>query len=163
MKNMSLCKMIRVRPAGRESACGKNLNVAIMSFTIHTTFSDLDCISRSQQCQTVSSQNFMFLSDEVESLYDCWFHQVDHEYIMILDFRTCSRDIIGIFPHVKITFNIAFFSDTIKKTSFKLCLIITLLGVYIVIPGLMTLTLFQDHRCVRNINCKLRVLDSCAV
>ena len=28
---------------------------------IHTTFSDLDCISRSQQCQTVLTENFMFL------------------------------------------------------------------------------------------------------
>ena len=33
--------------------------------------------------------------------------------------------------------------------------------VYIVILALMTLTLFQGHRCVRNINCKLRVLDFC--
>ena len=29
---------------------------------IHTTFSDFDCISRSQQCQTVLTENFMFLS-----------------------------------------------------------------------------------------------------
>ena len=34
-------------------------------------------------------------------------------------------------------------------------MIITLLGVYIVIVGLMTWTLFQDHRCVRNINFKV--------
>ena len=70
--------MISVRPAGRLSVCGKNVNVAIFSgavnflgrckydkcqtlrdgsthlaLPIHTTFSDLDCISRSQQCQTV--------------------------------------------------------------------------------------------------------------
>ena len=37
----------------------------------------------------------------------------------------------------------------------------TFLGVDIVILGLMTLTLFQGHRCVRNINCKPRVLDCC--
>ena len=38
-------------------------------------------------------------------------------------------------------------------------MVITLLGVYIVILGLMTLTLFQGDRCVRNINFKLRVFD----
>ena len=30
---------------------------------VHNTFSDLDCISRSQQCQTVLTENFMFLTD----------------------------------------------------------------------------------------------------
>ena len=30
---------------------------------MHTTFDDLDYISRSQQCQTVLTKNFMFLSD----------------------------------------------------------------------------------------------------
>ena len=40
-------------------------------------------------------------------------------------------------------------------------MVMTLLVVYNVIPGFMTLTLFQGHRCVRNINCKLLVLDSC--
>ena len=55
-----------------------------------------------------------------------------------------------------------FFSpDTMKARAFKLGMIITLLGVYIVIVALMTLTLFQGHRCVGNINCKLHVLDSC--
>ena len=37
-------------------------------------------------------------------------------------------------------------------------MVIALLGVYIVILGLMILTLFQGHRCVRNVNCKLCVL-----
>ena len=48
-----------------------------------------------------------------------------------------------------------------KARSFELCVIITLLGVYIVILGFMTMSLFQGHRCVKNINCQLRVLDSC--
>ena len=56
-------------------------------------------------------------------------------------------------------FNVGFFPDTIKARSFNLCMVITLLGVYIVILGLMILTLFQDHSCTRNINCKLEVLD----
>ena len=34
-------------------------------------------------------------------------------------------------------------------------MLIILLGVYIVILGLMTLILFQGHRCVRKIYCKL--------
>ena len=42
-------------------------------------------------------------------------------------------------------------------------MIITLLGVYIVILGLMTLTLLQGHKYVRNRNRKLRVLDSCSL
>ena len=54
--------------------------------------------------------------------------------------HTCSREIIDIFPRLKF---------------------IALLGVYIAVLVLMTLTLPQGHRCVRNINCKLRVLDSC--
>ena len=40
-------------------------------------------------------------------------------------------------------------------------MIITLVRVYIVIVGLMTLTLFQGHRYVRNKNYRLHVLDSC--
>ena len=36
-----------------------------------TTFSDLDCISRSQQCQIVLTENVMFLFNQEETLYDC--------------------------------------------------------------------------------------------
>ena len=43
---------------------------------------------------------------------------------------------------------------------FKLCMSITLLGVYIFILGLMTSTLFQGHRLVINMHFKLRVLES---
>ena len=55
--------------------------------------------------------------------------------------------------------NIGFFSDTIKARCFKLCMIITLIGICIVIVGLMTLCFKVAG--VRNINCKLHVLDSC--
>ena len=83
----------------------------------------------------------------------------------ILNFCTCSRDAVDIFPHFekKNHLNLAFSSDTIKARSFKLCMIIALLWVYIFIEGLMTLALFQGHRCVRNINSKLHVWDSCPV
>ena len=56
---------------------------------------------------------------------------------------------------------LAFSWTPVKERSFKLRMIITLLGVYIVILDLITLTLFQGQRCVRNITCKLHVLDCC--
>ena len=80
-------------------------------------------------------------------------------YLIKMKLCTCSREIIDIFPCLKNI--VGFFMDTIKAGPFKLCMIITLLGVYIVIVSLMTLALFQGHRCVKNINCKLHVLDSC--
>ena len=40
-------------------------------------------------------------------------------------------------------------------------MVIALLGVSIIILGLMTLTLILGHIFVRNINCKLCVLDTC--
>ena len=81
----------------------------------------------------------------------------------MFDFHTCSREIINIFPSLNLKKNIGFFSYTIVARSFKLCMIIfiTLLEVYIVIQGLMTVTLFQGHRCVRNTKCKFHVLDFC--
>ena len=63
------------------------------------------------------------------------------------------------FPHSKQIFDFGFILD--KARSFKLCMIITFLGVYIVIIGLMTMTLLQSQRCLRNINCNLHALDSC--
>ena len=44
-----------------------------------TTFSDLWHISRSQQCQTVLTENFIFLSNLVEALYDCLARPLDHD------------------------------------------------------------------------------------
>ena len=39
--------------------------VLIALYPVVPLLSDLDCISRSQQCQTVLTENFIFLSDEV--------------------------------------------------------------------------------------------------
>ena len=75
------------------------------------------------------------------------------------------KEIIDLVPHLNKAFTLAF-SQTlllIKARSLKLCMVITFLGVYIVIVGLITLILFQGHRCVRNTNCKLHVLDFCPV
>ena len=53
------------------------------------------------------------------------------------NFRTRSKEIIYIlFPHLKK--KVGLFSDTIKARSFKCCMTITVLGLYIVILGLMT-------------------------
>ena len=53
-------------------------------------------------------------------------------------------------------FIIGFFMDTVHEFFFQLCLIITLLRVYQFVPGLMTLTLFQGHMCVRIIRCNFK-------
>ena len=66
-------------------------------------------------------------------------------------------------PSFEKNVNVGFSVEIINSRSFKLCMIMTLLGVYIAIVGLMTLTLFQGHRCVRNINCKLRFFYSCSL
>ena len=75
---------------------------------------------------------------------------------MIMYIQTESKE-TDIFAHLK-KMQCWLFSDTIKARSFTFCMIITLLGVNIF---MMTLTLFQSHKCVRNINCKWHVLDSC--
>ena len=51
-------------------------------------------------------------------------------------------------------FIVSFFKDTVQARFFKLYIIKTLPGLYQFIPGLITLTLFQGHRCVRILNCK---------
>ena len=127
-KNEKKCEyvMIIVRLAGWVYICGRNVNIAIFSDTeynqrqflhdgsthqalpIHTIFSDLDCITRLQQCQTVSTENFMFLLSYVETLCNCWLLQVDHEYTTIFHFRTCSREINDIYVLVCKIFNIGF-------------------------------------------------------
>ena len=81
-------EIINVFLVGQVSGLVENLNIGIFSDTINVinvkfcmmvvftelypfmqlTFSDLDCISRSQQCQTVLTENVMFLSSEVETL-----------------------------------------------------------------------------------------------
>ena len=71
--------VISVRLAIQLSVGGKNFNITTFldamnmgnvklcsihrALPIHTTFSDLDCISRSQQCQKVLIENVIFLSN----------------------------------------------------------------------------------------------------
>ena len=98
--------MISIRLAGWVSVCGKDFNVAVFLDTginminiklcsmvvhvellpIHTTFSDLDCISRSQHCQTVLAENCLVVAEKLETLSNCCFRQVDHEHSITFDF-----------------------------------------------------------------------------
>ena len=84
-------------------------------------------------------------------------HRLDHEYTSFWRSLVFKRD------------NVGFFSDTIKARSSTFCTTVTLLWVYIFFQHLMTLTLFQGHRCVWNVNCKLCVcaffliLDHCSL
>ena len=83
-------------------------------------------------------------------------------FFSFFHFCTYSREITDVFPEKLAR------SRTLFKPGFffKMCIVITLLEVYQLIPGSMTLTLFQGHRCVGIINCKLFFfkyfsLDSC--
>ena len=91
----------------------------------------------------------MFFSDGSWIYHYFWFSHMFKEYNWH----------ISLFKKTT-TFNVGFFLGTIKARSFKLCIITTLLGVYVVIAGVMSLTLFWGCRCFRNINCKFHVLDS---
>ena len=64
------------------------------------------------------------------------------------------------FPHLK-KINVCFFLNTMRDFFSSDLLDSNLAWGLHYHPGLVALTLFQGHRCVRNINCKLRVLDSC--
>ena len=103
----------------------------------------VDCISRSQQHQaviTVLCSKLSMIVDYIKQIMNT----------TIFDFQVCSREIIDFF-----------FLDSGTARSFKLCTIITLVRVYTFIVGLMTMTLFQGHGCVRNANYILCFLDSC--
>ena len=46
-------------------------------------------------------------------------------------------------------FNVAVFSDTMNVINFKLCMMVLLIELYLFIPLLVPLTIFQGHRCVQ--------------
>ena len=173
------------QPAGRLSVCSKNFHVEIFPNTINrinvkllnivVTLTELYPFVPLLVTVIVfhghsGVKHFWlkisyFYQVKLKLLYDYWLHQVDYEHTTTFDFRTCSRKIIDILPRFqkkkKSFISFGFFSDTIEARAFKLCMTITLLGVYNVILSLMTLTLSQGHRCVGNINFKSHVLDSC--
>ena len=165
---MWVCVVIRsVRPAGQLSVYGKNFNVGIfLDFMNMTSDFPLWWYSLSfthlYHFQwpwlyfkvTVVSHSFNWICSVLIRL--SWLRQVDHEYNTIFEFRTRSREITDTFLDW-LNFNIELFSETVNARSFKVCLINTLLGVHITSFDYLDFKV----RCVRNINCKLRVLDSC--
>ena len=106
--------------------CGRNLNVAIFLDTINI-FNVKLCMmlyllnfTQSYHLQSpwlyfkvtavLNSFNWEFyvLIKWVETLYNRWLCQVDHEYTTIFDFHTCSMEMIDIFPHLKKMLMLAF-------------------------------------------------------
>ena len=90
------------------------------ALSVHTSFSDLDLISRSQQHQTVSTENFTLfffiqISRNFETLFDCRLHQLDHENITIFGFHIYSRELIDMFPDLTEVGTLAFYLNCITK------------------------------------------------
>ena len=111
---------------------------------VHSTFSDLDHISRSQQCQTILTENLMYWSYQVETLCDSSLHQHDHEHTIIWHLQVFKGDNSHVFWSEK------------KK---KLCWLLLRHSLNKPSQTLHTRfdewTLFQGHRCVRKVNCLL--------
>ena len=102
-------------------------------------------------------------SDQVEILYDCWLRLLDDAYTTVFCFFfKFSNMFKGDNWQISSLKKVTCLSDTVKARFFKLIVITTMLGVYIFTVGLMTLTLFQGHRRVRNnANGTLCFLNSC--
>ena len=132
--------MISVRLTGQPSICmWQKLNVVIFSDTINVMNIKL-CImgvltelypfiplsvtlivSRSHWCPRVLIESYLCLSNELETLYNCWFRQVDNEYATIFDFRSYFRERINTLPCLNFFFfNIGLFSDTHWSKSFQI-------------------------------------------
>ena len=89
----------------------------------------------------------------------------DHESTTIFYFCTHSRKIMNVFPDFTQKFNICSFTDTVEVSFFfqNLHGYNHAWGLPMQIR-LMTLTLFEGHRCVRIINCNKKIfLDSCSL
>ena len=129
------------------------------TFPIHITFGDLNCISNSQ-CVNWEFYDFIRLSWN-----DCWFCQIDHEYTKILISHMLKGHNWHIFAlkkkEEKKASNVVIFLGNVISRSLKVCMLITLFGMYIFIVGLMSLTLFQSHSYVRTLNYKWCFWDSC--
>ena len=62
------------------------LSVILITFQGHSIVSDHDQISRSQQCQIALAENFLCLSDWVETLQDCEKRQANFDYSIFFFF-----------------------------------------------------------------------------
>ena len=130
---------------------------------IHTTFSELDCISRSQQYQTVFNWKcYVLMQLKWNSVWLLITSSRSWIYGYFGFLHIFKGDDLTFFPCLKKNVTLLlFFSHTGKTKFFKISMVITLLRVYIFIVDLMTLILFQSLGYVRNINCKLCFLESC--
>ena len=59
-------------------------------------------------------QNVIFLSNKVETLWDCYVHQIDREYTNIFYIHTYSRGIIDTFSDLTKTLILAFLQMLLK-------------------------------------------------
>ena len=125
---------------------------------IHATFSDLDCIWLYFKVTALSNCFNWKYSVHIQLSWNCVWLLIMSSRSWIYNHFWFLQVFKGDSWHISLfekNFRVGFFSDAIETSSFKFCVIISLLGVYIVVIGLMTLTLFQGHRCVQNINCQL--------
>ena len=61
------------------------------------------------------------------------------------DSGVCSREIINIFSGLVENFNTGTYSDTIHVINTKLCMMVPLTELYLFIPLLVTMTIFEGH------------------
>ena len=171
-------------PANKVSICGKNFNVVIFSDTINMINVKLyKLLLLTELCPSYHFQWLWsyFKVTAVSNRFNWKFNILIHfswnfvqllikssrswTYYYFLLLNMFKGDNWNISSFEKKNFIVGFFSDTIKARSFKICMFIILFGVYIAIVGLMTLTLFQGHRCVRNLtaNCVFWILVLCSL
>ena len=122
-----------------------------VNFTSSYHFSDLVHISRPQQCHTVLNENIMFLSDEVETAYDCHLCQLDHECITLFCFLLLHVFVFHFCPYLKgiIDIHVSWFDKNVN-IGFPQTLLKWDLSKFAWL-----------HIYVRIVNCKLCFLDSC--
>ena len=126
---------------------------------VHTTSTDPDHISRSQQCQTnLTKYIFVRFSWNFVGLFitiyiDCF---INLQYLFLN--HMYSREIIDLFrwenththTHTqKKTPNVGLFLDAINVRSFQLCMIVPVIELYLFISLSVTLATFQFHSSVK--------------
>ena len=155
---MWVCVMISARSAGWVSVYGKNSNVAIFLDSMNMIIVTL-CTMIVLKVTAVPNSSDWKCFVHIRLCWNCvrLFIMSSRSWTYHYFFRTCSGEMIDVFPRLKKKKG-CLFSDSFKTTSFKLCMVITLFGVYIVTVGLMTLALFQGHGCVSRQQCKLQIV-----
>ena len=176
-KHESMLWSLLGRPAGRVSVCGKSFNVAI--------FSDTRNMINVKLCMMVVLVEFylfipllvtwiVFQSHSGVKQFNWTFHLLirfswNFVRLLIKSGRSwiyhyfwfshmLKGDNCQIFSFER-NFSIAFFSDTVKTRSFRLCMMIILFGVYIFGSGLMAFV--SKSQVCRKYKLQIVLLDSC--